>query len=187
MLERTILAVLNHLLTAEGWALARLKPFAGAHARFDVGPLSWSFAVEHDGSLRPCEAGHEPQVTIRLPDDTPVRLLVDRSSIFQAARIAGAADFAEALGFVAKNLRWDAEADLARLIGDVPARRIHLEAHAAIECKRDMVTRLAANLTEFVVDEEGLVVRPPSISGFCSDVDRLRDDLARLEKRVSRL
>lgn len=187
MLGSAALGFINHLLVAESWALARLKPFAGQHARFDVGPLSFSFSVDHDGSLRRCESGDTPQVTIRLPDDTPIRLLTDRNSIFQAARIAGSVDFAEALGFIAKNLRWDSEADLARLIGDLPARRIHLEGQAMVRSKRDMASRFAANLTEFVVDEEELVVRPTAISGFCNEVDRLRDDLARLEKRMSRL
>ena len=187
MFESAALGFINHLLVVESWALARLKPFAGQHARFDVGPLSFSFSVDHDGSLRRCESGDNPQVTIRLPDDTPIRLLTARNSIFQAARIAGSVDFAEALGFIAKNLRWDTEADLARLIGDLPAHRIHLEGQAMMKRNCDMASRFAANLTEFVVDEEGLVVRPAVISGFCNEVDRLRDDLARLEKRMSRL
>lgn len=187
MLERAALFFLNHLLVAEGWALTRLKPFSGQHARFDIGPMSFGFSVSADGSLHPADSSIDPEVAIRLPDDTPFRVLGDRSAIFQAARITGSADFAEALGFIARNLRWDAEADLARVIGDVPAHRFLREASASLSRKRDAVKRLGANVSEFIVDEEALVVRPRLLASYCSDVDQLRDDLARLEKRIARL
>lgn len=187
MLERAALSFLNHLLVEEGWALPRLKPFAGQHARFAVGPLSFAFVVAGDGSLQACAAASEPQVTITLPDDTPFRLLTNRDSILQSARIAGSADFAEALGFVARNLRWDTESDLARIVGDVPARRIILGTEAFLASKRTAAERLAANISEFLIDEEGLILRPAPLLNFCTEVDRLRDDLARLEMRVSRL
>lgn len=187
MLDRAALGFFNHLLSVEDWALSRLKPFAGQHARFDVGPFSFSFAVRSDGSLHGIESLDQPQVTIRLPDDTPLRWLTNRDSIFQAAHISGSADFAEALGFVARNIRWDAEADLARLVGDLPAHRLTLQAQAWAAQTQDTAARLAANLSEYVVDEEALIVRPQPLSSFCSEVDRLRDDVARLEKRLSRL
>jgi ubiquinone biosynthesis protein UbiJ len=187
MLERAALFFLNHLLLTEGWALTRLKPFSGQHARFDMGPLSFGFSVSADGSLHPVESSIAPEVAIRLPDDTPFRILGDRSGIFQAARISGSADFAEALGFVARNLRWDAEADLAGVIGDVPAHRLVREASASLSRKQEALKRLGANVAEFIADEEELLVRPPPLASYCSEVDRLRDDLARLEKRIARL
>lgn len=187
MLESAILGFANHLMASEGWALLRLKPYVGQLARFEVGPVVFSFAVDHDGSLHRSASGAAPQVTIRLPSDAPIRLLTNPGSVFQSSRIDGSVDFAEALGFVGKNLRWDAEADLARLIGDLPARRIHRQGLAILRSKREIAARLAANISEFVVDEEALVVRPLVISGFCNEIDRLRDDLARLEKRISRL
>lgn len=187
MLERPALSFLNHLLVEEGWALPRLKPFAGQHARFIAGPLSFGVTVAGNGSLQTCDSASEAQVTITLPDDTPLRLLTDRDSIFQSARITGSADFAEALGFVARNLRWDAEADLARVVGDVPARRIRLGAETFLNGKRTAAERLAANIAEFLIDEEGLILRPAPLLNFYTEVDRLRDDLARLEKRIFRL
>ncbi len=187
LLERAALQFLNHLLVGEPWALARLKPFAGQQAQFEVGPLALSFAVSSNGSLHSCDPATEPKVSVRLPDDLPVRLLLDRQSIFRAARIQGSADFAEALGFVAKNLRWDTEADIARIVGDIPARRISRDVSALLMAKRETASRFAANLTEFVVDEEGLVVRPEALASFAEDVARLRKDLDHLEARMNRL
>jgi ubiquinone biosynthesis protein UbiJ len=75
MLERAALSFFNHLLLTEGWALTRLKPFSGQHARFDMGPLSFGFSVSADGSLHPVDSSIAPEVAIRLPDDTPFRIL----------------------------------------------------------------------------------------------------------------
>lgn len=187
MLEQAALSFLNHLLAAESWALTRLKPFAGQHARFDMGPLSFGASVSGDGLLHACDSAPVPQVIIRLPDDTPFRFLIDRNGLFQSARISGAADFAEALGFIARNLRWDAEADLARIVGDAPAHRLVKEASASLLRKQESTRRLATNFAEFLADEEGLVMRPLPLSSYCFEVDHLRDDLARLEKRIARL
>lgn len=187
MLERAAIGFLNHLLSSESWALARLKPFAGRCARFDVGPLSFCFCVSPDGSLHVCEPVQAADVALRLPDDTPVRLLLDRDSVFQSAQVTGAADFAEALGFVARNLRWDAEGDAARLIGDIPAHRLARDVRAFVSTKSEAANRLAANFVEFFADEESLVVRPGALSVFSKEVEQLAKDLARLEYRAARL
>jgi ubiquinone biosynthesis protein UbiJ len=184
MFERAAIQLLNHLLSSEAWALARLKPFAGQSARFDVGPLSFGFCVASNGSLHFSDRVQEPGVTLRLPDDTPVRLLVNRNSIFQSARITGAADFAEALGFVARNLRWDIEADLARFIGDIPAHRLTRDLRSIVKAKGEAAERLAANLVEFVADEESMLVRPGALTVFSRETDQLAKDLARLEERI---
>lgn len=187
MFLRAALAFLNHLLDQEPWARSRLQGFAGQHACFEVGPLSLAVTVDRSGALLPVAAGQKPDVTIRLPDDTPIRFLANRQSLMQDARISGAADFAEALGFLARNLKWDAESDLAKLIGDTAAHRLTGFSSQFVARNQLAGERLAANLLEFAADELHLVQRPGSVHRFCSEVDRLRDDLARLEKQVSKL
>lgn len=186
-MKKLALAFVNHLLAAEGWALTRLKPFAGQRARIEVGPVSLCLIVAGDGSLQADQSGDEAQVCIRLPGDAPLRLLSDRRGILQSARIAGSADFAEALGFVARNLSWDAEADLARLVGDVPAHRLSRAAAALAGQQRLAVRRLTANFTEFIADEEHLLIRSQVVASFTANVDRLHDDVVRLEQRIGRL
>ncbi|MBI2308283.1 MAG: hypothetical protein HYU78_13355 [Rhodocyclales bacterium] len=187
MLRRTAFNFLNHLLAAEGWALSRLKPFAGQHARFEFGPFGQSFAVAGDGSLAAGDDGHAAAVTIRLPDDAPLRFLTDRASLLASARISGSADFAEALGFVARNLRWDIEADLAAVVGDVPARRLAGAGRHLLSAGEAQARRLGANLGEYVVDEAGWVVRSAEAAAVAREIAALSEALGRLEVRVTKL
>lgn len=187
MLLAPALAFVNHLLASEDWARARLRPFAGQQARFVAGPFDAVVTINGDGSLSPAAASGEPAVSVRLPDDTPFRLLADRDSIFAAAHISGAADLAEALGFVVRNLRWDAEADLAGVVGDLAAHRAAILLRQFVDRRRMAMQRLGANLSEFVVDEEALVVRPQALRTLGADIDRLSAELDRLEARVNQL
>lgn len=187
MLRRAAFDFLNHLLQAEGWALARLKPFAGQHARFELGPLAQSFVVAGDGSLHACNESASAAVTVRLPDDAPLRLIKDQASLFGSARIAGSADFAEALGFVARNLRWDVEADLARAIGDIAAHRVVGSGRRVAAGLTDGLQRFAANLGEFAGEERAPVVATAESTAFRLDLARLSEEMARLEARIARL
>jgi ubiquinone biosynthesis accessory factor UbiJ len=108
-------------------------------------------------------------------------------ALFAGIRLAGSADIAEALAFVFRNLRWDVEEDLARFVGDIPARRLSLLGQSSWLGNRRNGSPLTANLAEYVSEEAQFVVPAREVSGFASEIDRLRDDLARLEKRVQRL
>jgi len=54
-------------------------------------------------------------------------------------RIDGAVDFASDLQWLADNLRWDIEDDMARVIGDVPAHTLVSVARSAAQALRGFV------------------------------------------------
>ncbi|MBK1681488.1 ubiquinone biosynthesis accessory factor UbiJ [Rhodocyclus tenuis] len=192
MIAAAGLRLVNRLLGAERWASARLAPFAGQVARIEY--RNWSVAVVVDAAGLLTEAANDaiPLVTLRLPDDAPARLLGDRESLFGAARISGSAEFAEALAFVARNLRWDIEDDLAQLLGaspfaDIAARRLLAAGRQFGAWQRDAAQRGARNLSEYLLFERPTISTREDLRAFCSDVDQLRDDCARLEKRLQRI
>lgn len=187
MIKRAAFAFINHLLGDEAWARARLRPFAGQRARFEIGTLALVCSVGGDGRLEPAAAEAAAEVCVRLPDDAPLRLLTDRAGLFAAARIEGAADFAEALGFVARHLRWDVEADLARVIGDVAAHRLATTGRDLATAQREAGQRMLANVGEYLGRESGATVRRTEAEAFAGEIGRLRDELARLEQRLARL
>lgn len=187
VLANTIIRVLNHLVAGEPWAAERLRTFAGQHLLIEAGPLRIPLALAGDGQFTESLDGSTPDVTITLPADFPALLLVDRSKVFASAKLAGSADFAEALAFVFRNLRWDVEADIAALVGDIAARRLVQAGRHLHAWQSDALSRAGANLSEYLSEESELIVPARELSRFTQEVSALRDDLARLEKRLQRL
>jgi ubiquinone biosynthesis protein UbiJ len=113
--------------------------------------------------------------------------LQGKDAVMRAARIEGSAEFAEALGFVIRNLRWDAEEDLSKIVGDIAAHRIVAGSREFAGWQQQAAQNFAANLAEYFTEEQPLIARQGDIAAFSGDIDRLRDDVARLEKRLQRL
>ncbi len=186
-IETLILPFLNRLLTQENWARERLLPFSGHSVGIDGGPFRLAFSIDESGLFSMASPDTPPDVTISFGADAPFRLLVDPGSVFTSARLSGTANFAETLAFVFRNLRWDYEGDLANVVGDIPARRLASLLESGIEWHRSASSRIGANLAEYATEESQLVASARDIEQFCSAVDMVRDDLARLEKRLAKL
>ncbi len=187
LLERLIVLPINHLVADAPWASERLRQHAGGVLQIKGGVFSLLLQIDSSGHLASSDASLAPDVCIDLPADFLLRAVVDRSSLMSAARLTGMADFAETLAFVFRNLRWDVEGDLARLVGDIPARRFALSGQAAFTALQKSGRRFGENLFEYTTAESGILVSPVLIKNFNAEVDGLRDDLARLEKRLDRL
>lgn len=186
MLQRPVLAALNHLLRQESWARQRLRPFAGRGARVVLPPwFTLDLTVAEDGTFH-SGALAAPDVLIRLPEHAPLRFLGRPQEALAAARLEGVADFAEALGFVFRNLRWDGEEALARWVGDIPAHRLAGLGRRLGAWQGETLARLSANGAEFLADEGPGVPRPAlaeqarDIAALDSAVDALAARLARL-------
>lgn len=187
MLTATALRLINHVLRGERWALARLAPLAGRTARLEIGPLALPFAIGGDGLFQPAPAAACADVTIHLPEDTPQRWLTDRASVLAVARISGPADLAETLAFVFRNLRWDVEADLSTVTGDILARRFMQGARALFDWQRRGLRNLGAGFAEYITEERPLVTRCVELSDFSAEVAELQRSLERTEKRIVRI
>lgn len=186
MITGAALPVLNHLLDQAPGAHARLQRHAGAVARLELGGVGMSFLIGEDGRLL-ADGGQPPSVTLRLPADALLKRMHEGDAVLRDARIEGDAALAETLGQVLRGLRWDAAEDLSRLIGDAAAERVVGGARAALAGGRDLGARLAASAGEYAADEAQLLVRPAATAVFSDEVDTLRDDLARLQKRIELL
>lgn len=187
MLSRAALTCANHLLTGANWARCRLQPFAGQTARLALGPISIPISIDQSGLLVAGDPAAEPAVSISLDLDAPLRLLTDRQSLFSSAHIVGAADLAETLGFVLRNLRWDVEDDLSRLVGDVAARRLVQGGQQLAQWQLRMAKNLASNVSEYLTEENQTIARRRDLAGFSAQAAALHDDCARIEQRLQRL
>ena len=186
MLNHAALAALNHLLQGAEWARARLAPFAGKTLRLTLPPLQLDFVVDGDGFLAETANSEPFDVAIDLPA-APLLALRGVEAATRDARISGSADFADALGFVLRNLRWDFEEDLSKGVGDIAAHRIAKQLRTLGAWQQDATQRLGENLVEYLTEEQPTLVRPTEVRAFGKSVEQLREDVDRLEQRLARL
>jgi len=181
------LAVANHLLAQESWAVDRLRSHAGKRVTIDIGILTLNWQVTADGLLQAGDDHTAASVTIRIaPSDLPL-VLQDRSRAVSYAKVEGDAEFANAISHIAHHLKWEAEADLSRWVGDIAANRIVATARSAAATAGAMQRAAAENVADYLADENPMLVRPAAVADFSRDVIKLRDDVERLEKRIQKL
>ncbi len=181
------LGALNHLLSQADWARAKLLPFAGRRARLAMPPFQLDLAIRDDGYVEAVTSADAPDVTMTLPADAPLRALQGQAQIIAAARVEGNAHLATELSFVLRNLRWDAEEDLSRVVGDIAAHRMVQGATAFAGWQKNAARNLAENVAEYVSEENPLVARQQELADFGSEVGELRDKLSQLEMRIDKV
>lgn len=184
---KPITAAVNHLLAQEPWAQRILASHADKVACFDGGAVKLSWQVSADGLLQAPPPDMAVNVTIRINlADLPL-IVQNQERAFSYVKIDGDADFANAISQVSQGLRWDAENDLSKLVGDIAAVRIVAGGNALIAGALATHKKLAENVAEYFLEEQPMLVRPQAVSDFTNDVTRLRDDLERLAKRINKL
>ena len=101
--------------------------------------------------------------------------------------MSGDTDFATVLNHIWRNLRWDIEEDLARVFGDIAAHRMVRAGKTLEEWRAQSFESITRSFAEYWTEERPLIAHARDIESFNRDVDRLRDDVARLEKRIELL
>ena len=178
--------LLNRLLDAEPWARLRLAPFAGETVELRAPLLpTLRLRILEGGTVEP--GGAEPGLTMTLKPGLLAALARGEEHAMRAVDVAGDAKLAAEVLVLARHLRWDAEEDLSRLVGDVAAHRLADAGRAFAAWHLDAAQRLAAAVADYVTEEKHLLVRRADLAALGDSVARLRDAVARLDKRVERL
>ena len=188
MLERGAVAGLNHLLSQQPLAAERLRPFAGQAVEIRCPPFpDLRLTILESGLLGRAQGETASALVVKLkPGALPLLLTRDEAARGQI-EIEGPADLAGAVDALFRNLAWDIEEDLSKMFGDVVAHRLASGGKALAAWQREAALRLAENLAEYWVEEQPLLVRPHDAGKFSREVEALRDETARLEKRIERL
>jgi ubiquinone biosynthesis protein UbiJ len=100
---------------------------------------------------------------------------------------SGDAELAAALQFLFRNLSWDVEEDLARVIGDLAAHRLVNSAREFLTWQKDAAARIGENLAEYLSEEAAMLAPRPELARYAREVAELRDAVERLEKRLERI
>lgn len=177
-------APINHVLAQADWARERLKPFVGHAARFAVAPVDFTLAITDEGLVELAGEGRKADVSIRMSAGVAMRVLAGDETAFREAHIEGSVGFAQELAHLAANLRWDYEEDLSKLFGDVIAFRMGQGFRDFTAWQKQSAERVAVTTRDYLVQERNMIAPRDLIEGFVRDVDDLKDDVARFEKRL---
>jgi ubiquinone biosynthesis protein UbiJ len=187
MFQAALLAGLNHLLEGAGWASARLAPYAGRLARFELPPFHLELCVASDGLFELPTEQAAPDVVISLPPETPFLLPQGIDKVVSLAHVAGNAEFATELSFIFRRLRWDVEEDLSAVVGDIAAHRMVRGANYLVGWQKQAATRFAENLAEYFAYENPVLVPGGNLISLRDDIGRFNTELADVEARLAKL
>jgi ubiquinone biosynthesis protein UbiJ len=180
-------AAINHLLAQEPWARDKLVAHAGKVACIDAGLMVVRLKVTADGLVETASAEQPANVTIRIKlADLPL-LVQNRERAFSYVTVDGDAEFANTISQLSQPLRWEAEDDLSKWVGDIAATRIVAGARAAMDTAKSTHQKFAENVAEYFIEEKPMLIRSQAVEDMTGDVTRLRDGVERLIKRIERL
>jgi ubiquinone biosynthesis protein UbiJ len=141
--QRRLVLLVNHVLMQEAEAQARLARQAGKVLHAQWRSFTLRVAPTRAGLLELVPAdGAAADLTLTLTEESPLQLAQaalrgDKPPV----HIAGDVQFATEINWVVDNVRWDAEEDLARLVGDAPAHAMGDAARRMMAAVREFVRK----------------------------------------------
>ncbi|MBU0784478.1 MAG: SCP2 sterol-binding domain-containing protein [Gammaproteobacteria bacterium] len=183
--------VLNHLLDQQRSSKFKLQKEAGKVLALRIAPMQLGLRVNDQGYFQPSAASNG----VAAPADTQISMqwadligsVSNPNAMSRKAAIEGDMDFAQTVSTVINDLSWDPERDLARVVGDAQAVWVMNTLSAFGTNARDVVQRFKNNLREYVVHEKSMAPTASEFDAFRGEVNQLRDEVARLEKRLAKL
>ncbi|MBW8370420.1 MAG: hypothetical protein K0M66_05535 [Thiobacillus sp.] len=174
---------LNHLLRQSPGATDALRRHAGGSVRFDLTLAQFDFRIADDGCFSEAVVD-TPDAVIRPTPALLARLPFFGREALRHAEYSGDPALLATLDRVFKQLSWDVEADLAPVVGDIAAHRLHTFGRDALASLAHTATALGLNASEYVIEEAELMARGVDVARFNHAVDTLADDTARLDARL---
>jgi ubiquinone biosynthesis protein UbiJ len=182
--ETALTGLLNHLLSQHSWASARLRPHAGKTLQLRLPLVSAVLSILEDGSFAPALPGVRTDATL-IPNPLAWLASSDPAARFMAGGedAALAKELAEILG----NMRWDAEEDLSRVLGDIAAHRLVSTATGVLEWNRRAAETIARSWAEHWQEENPMLAQPGQVHAFFKEVGEVHDRVEQLEKKIRQL
>ena len=120
-----IVLMLNHVLMQEPEATARLARQKGRVVLVNWRFIDLKLLATPAGLLDVADEAATPDLTLALTQESPLDIAMALlKGDKPAVRIEGDVQLAAEVNWLAEHVRWDIEDDLARIVGDVPARTI---------------------------------------------------------------
>lgn len=187
MLKPLVTRFLQHITNQNNWSRAYLVAFAGKVVQFDFTLIKANLAILEDGSLSLAGETAEPDAFIHIPPSLALRLLAKDEAAKMQIQIDGDAHLATEFSKILQQMRWDIEEDLSHLVGDITASKLGETTQKMLHETKKQTVNLAEMLTEYWQEEKPMLAKKRHIEQFNHDVDSLKSDIARFEKRLQKL
>jgi ubiquinone biosynthesis accessory factor UbiJ len=187
MLTDIIANLVNRGLPRSPRAQQLCAQLEGRSLAIEVGELARIHVASNGATLQITTGEREADATLA---GGPLSLLAlagaAPESVVQrgAVTISGDAQLAQQFRELAKLLRPDLEEDLSYVLGDVPAHQLGRLARLGAGWTRKAATTTLTNLAEYLGHERQDLVPRNEGEQFLHGVDRVREDVERLEARL---
>ena len=187
MLKPVLTRFLQHLTNQNNWSRPHLQLFAGKVVQFDFTLIKINLLILEDGSLAIAGETAVPEANIHVPPSLALRLLANDENAKMQIKINGDTHLATEISKVLQNMRWDMEEDLSKLTGDIAAHKIgEITRKTLSEAKKQSIN-LAEMLSEYWQEEQPLLAKKRHVEQFNTQVDTIKSDVARFEKKLNKL
>jgi ubiquinone biosynthesis protein UbiJ len=178
---------LNYLVEQTGWAKKRLQNFSGKSIAFNIFPWTYYLTIDINGSWESAANDELPDAVFTLTPFAGLRFMQGDREAQQTIKVEGDMLFAKDIAYIFQNLRWDYEEDISKVFGDVIAHRIGSLIRSITSWAKHSSQSVAENFRDYWVQEKPVVASTQAINEFNKEVDVLRDDVERFEKRLQKL
>ena len=184
-------ALLNRCIDASTQAAALARRLQGTSLQVDIEGITRIRASTDHGRLM-LLAGDDSAADATISGSPPALLQLlkggaPRQPSKPTAQIRGDAEIANRYRELFMLARPDPEEELARWIGDFPARRLSQLAERALRFARQLRRTAGENIAEYLQEEGRDLVNKTELEEFLRGVDELRETADRIEARLGRL
>ena len=187
MLKPIVTRFLQHITSQNNWSKPYLLAFAGKVVQFNFVLLKANLTILEDGSLSLAGEAIQPDAVVHIPPSLALRLLAKDEAAKMQIRIEGDTHLATEFSKILQQMRWDIEEDLSHLVGDITASKFGETTKKVLHETKKQTVNLADMLTEYWQEERPMLAKKRHIEQFNQEVDALKSDIARFEKKLQKL
>ena len=183
-----ILKAINHVIEQEKWARDLLLSREDQIIAISLPVGNFQLVIQNGLLTNTSDNTGLAAVSLEISQEAIWAFLREgKSGAMKFVRISGDVDFAADLNRLAADLKWEAEEDLAKLIGDAPSRRILLESKKLFQQASLAVDDFKLGLRDYLVNEKNTLLGAQQFNEFKSEIRLLRYQLDRTEKKIIQL
>ena len=183
---------INQVADTNSTVREALNEFEDRTVRIEITNFGYSYTLTADDGvlLRDETAVDEPDLTVSGKFEDFLKVLASRNFSMAEVKdidIAGDMKLAQRLFRIFSTVEFDWEEEIAKRVGDIPARRIGNFVRWGKNSVIGSESRLAKKVRSFVTEQTHMIPSRSRVEKFMDDVDTLKADVDRMGKRVQRL